>query len=110
MRVHMLPPQFVPNKPQVIVDKKLSQRGRSRPLPRLVKQAEHAKQDEDGCRYLRKNSRLHLSARAHRFYGQNQAGTFPSVEWEKRKQLRPSLKHFYLPGLAGAEAGAGFVP
>ena len=42
MRIHMLPPQFVPNIPKVMSKKKLNQRMRSWSSPGLIKQAEHA--------------------------------------------------------------------
>ena len=42
MRVHMLPPQFVPDMPKVMSQKKLNQRMRSWSSPSFIKQAEHA--------------------------------------------------------------------
>jgi hypothetical protein len=60
MRVHILPPQFVPYMPQMMSQKKPNQRGRSWSSPCFIKQAEHAQycKNEDQC--IRKNAYSHV--------------------------------------------------
>ena len=47
VRIHILPPQFVPGMPQVMILQKLNQRERSRPSPCLINQAQDAEQNQD---------------------------------------------------------------
>jgi hypothetical protein len=62
MRVHKLPPQLVPNMPQMMSQKKPDKRSRRCSLPGFVKQAEHAQQHEDNEQRVRENPHLHAGA------------------------------------------------
>jgi hypothetical protein len=60
MRIHMLPPQFVPNIPQMMSPKKLKEWKGSRRAPQFIDQTQSAKQREDDDECVRENADLHV--------------------------------------------------
>jgi hypothetical protein len=60
VRIPMLPPEFVPKMPQVMILQKLNQRNRGRRPPCFVGQAQRAQQREGEDCYLRENSYFHV--------------------------------------------------
>ena len=59
MRIHMLPPQCVPNTPQIMTMKKLNEWKWSWRAPPFVDQTQSAKQRENDDKCVRENAYLH---------------------------------------------------
>lgn len=60
MGIHMLPPQFVPNTPQMMSLKKLNEQEWRWCAPPFVDQTQSAKQRENGDQCVGENAYLHV--------------------------------------------------